>query len=204
MISQVNFNFIISDPEVFCSFCTDSSKDEYKLTKLGPFYGPVKKGNKLFYFHELCALWAPNVYLDDNNKLKNLQKEITRSKQLFCSACGLRGSAIGCYVKGCKNVYHYLCAKSFGCLLDNQKYIIHCPDHIELCDPDLVERKREIDNDSFYSNCICVVCNSGYDEDKIIVCDKCDCGVHTYCNEPEVREDPISVKNFVCFKCQIA
>ena len=102
---QVIYFYLKLDPEVFCGFCGDSCLEEYKLLKLGPFYGPVKKGNNKFYFHELCAIWTPAIYLDDNGKLKNVHKEIKRSRKLFCSYCGLRGAGLGCSNNNCKNNY---------------------------------------------------------------------------------------------------
>ena len=44
----------------------------------------------------MCAIWSPAVYLDENNKLHNLKKEIKRSKRLICSFCGFFGAGLGC------------------------------------------------------------------------------------------------------------
>ena len=51
-----------------CCFCGAMSSEETLREKLGPVYGPIRvKGHKIFV-HELCAIWTPEVYLDDKNK----------------------------------------------------------------------------------------------------------------------------------------
>jgi hypothetical protein len=175
------------------------------LLKVGPFYGPVKKACKQYFFHELCVIWSPKVYLDDNDKLKNVQSEITRGRKTYCYYCGMLGATIGCYIKACKNIYHYLCAKSLGCFLNDQDYIIFCPDHLHKSNcKDLIipaPKKNFESNIDNLSNMVCMICKSGQDEAKILLCDKCDCGVHTYCNEPEILEPPESIDTYICPDC---
>lgn len=195
-------NFI--DPEVQCAFCSESSKDEYKLKKLGPFYGPVKKGGHTYYFHELCALWSPDIHLTESGKLKNLHKDIKRSKACFCAYCSRRGGGLKCNIKKCDNSYHVLCAKSEGCLFDDQNYNIYCPEHKNSLNPEIMEKIFVPDDAaSDYSDMVCFVCKSGLDEDKILICDNRTCGkgVHTYCNVPEILEIPGDEEMFFCFNC---
>lgn len=53
---------------------------------------------------------APNVYFLDDNAI-NLEAEISRSRRIKCSLCGLRGAALGCYDKSCRRSFHVPCAK---------------------------------------------------------------------------------------------
>jgi len=50
----------------------------------------------------------------------NLDVELTRSRRISCSCCGLKGAALGCYNKSCKNSFHVTCAKLIPeCRWDN-------------------------------------------------------------------------------------
>ena len=42
--------------------------------------------------------------------VKNLKAEVARGAKLKCSKCGLKGAALGCYVKTCRRTYHVPCA----------------------------------------------------------------------------------------------
>lgn len=64
--------------EIKCDFCHQNGS-EIKLI-VGPLYGPFTK-NK-FHVHEMCALWMPGIYLDENNRFKNLKKEIQRCNKV--------------------------------------------------------------------------------------------------------------------------
>jgi hypothetical protein len=190
-----------SNPEVPCIFCGCKSKDEYMLQKLGPFYGPVKKGAKKYFFHELCAIWTSDIYMDENNKLKNVTKEIKRTRQLSCTFCGERGAGLGC--QACKASYHYLCARSDLCYINKQKFSMYCKYH--------KDQIKDEDEDFFitkdmepegWSDDLCMECKSGYDEDKILICDGCGNGIHTYCNVPEILEiNHDENHKFYCYKC---
>lgn len=41
----------------------------------------------------------------------NLEAELTRSRRIKCSCCGLKGAALGCYHKSCRKSFHVPCAK---------------------------------------------------------------------------------------------
>ncbi|KAE8669308.1 hypothetical protein F3Y22_tig00112249pilonHSYRG00229 [Hibiscus syriacus] len=57
----------------------------------------------------MVALRAPNVYFE-NDKAINLDAELSRSRKIKCSCCGLKGAALGCFEKSCKS-FHVPCAK---------------------------------------------------------------------------------------------
>jgi hypothetical protein len=189
-----------SNPEVFCAFCGDSSKDNYKLQKLGPYYGPVKKGSKRHFFHELCALWSPAIFLDEYGRLQKVAEEIERSRKFICTYCGEKGAGLGCHAKKCKTTYHYLCAKSDGCYLNDQKYNMYCSGHKDQIALEELDNfvTKEIEPEG-YSDLLCIECKSGLDEDKILICDLCSFGIHTYCHTPEILEIP--KEEFHCYKC---
>jgi len=52
---------------------------------------------------------APQVYFVGET-VKNLKAELARGAKLKCSKCGLKGAALGCYLKSCKRSYHAPCA----------------------------------------------------------------------------------------------
>jgi BRCA1-associated RING domain protein 1 len=95
--------------------------------------------------HELCAIWTPEVFLDDNNRFKNMAKALKRCKKLKCTFCGDLGAGLGCLNKDCKNTFHFLCAKTAACLLVGSRFIIFCPEH-RLTDATEEEKKEEDDD----------------------------------------------------------
>ncbi len=63
---------IVAEYEV-CAFCRGPSDSEDLRIKCGPMYGPIKVGvTGSAYVHELCALWTPEIFLNEKNKFKNL------------------------------------------------------------------------------------------------------------------------------------
>jgi len=50
----------------------------------------------------MCAIFTPRVYLDENNKLKNMFPEIIRCNKMVCNFCGFLGGGLGCCIPGCK------------------------------------------------------------------------------------------------------
>ena len=94
-----------------CVFCRCASNDEELRVKCGPVYGPIKikqagvSGNA--FVHELCALWTPEIFLDEKNKFRNLGKGIKRCGKIKCSICREKGGGLGCFIKDCHKSYHY-------------------------------------------------------------------------------------------------
>lgn len=46
---------------------------------------------------------------------------------------------------------------------------------------------------------ICQICNCDTNEDKLLLCDNCDCGSHTYCFKPVIKTIPEG--DWYCFMC---
>jgi len=162
----------ILDKEVYCEFCSYSSKNKEILQKCGPIYGPFKDCTKYYYLHENCAIWSPKIHMDSNNYFKNVKKEIKRSKQIHCSYCGKRGGGIGCSGDNnkCIKTYHYLCAKLDTCVLDNINYLVYCKKHHK----EIYETANNTkDNYIIYEDNqdakYCQECKSGLDEDKLLL-----------------------------------
>lgn len=68
------------EDEVDCAFCKRSSADEGLRERAGPVY-IVKLNKKILYMHEYCAIWVPEIYLDDDNKLKSLSEGLERANK---------------------------------------------------------------------------------------------------------------------------
>jgi hypothetical protein len=203
MVNKLNMNIYntLIEPEVFCCFCNYSSLDKDMIIKVGHFYGPLHDKQKRYYFHHLCAIWREDTELDENNNLKGLLKGIKESKRLKCTYCGEYGAIMGCTNKKCYKIYHYLCAKSDDCHLNKLNYQCYCKDHKKVIVEEeintYIEEKPKKDINDQY----CIICRSGSDEDKTLVCDSCEEVIHTYCCTPEIIDMPGPDDDFFCFIC---
>ncbi|CAI8590892.1 unnamed protein product [Vicia faba] len=117
-----------------CAFCLSSEESEASGTIVHYFDGkPVtadyEGGSKVIHCHKNCTEWAPNVYFEDDNA-RNLEAEISRSRRIKCSFCGLKGAALGCYEKSCRKSFHVTCAKlTPECRWDMENFVMLCPLH---------------------------------------------------------------------------
>ncbi|KAK9055985.1 hypothetical protein SSX86_027072 [Deinandra increscens subsp. villosa] len=100
--------------------------------------------------HRNCTEWAPNVYFEDDIAV-NLEAELTRSKRIKCSCCGLKGAALGCYEKSCRKSFHFTCAKlTPQCRWDDDNFVMLCPLHAsqklpnETCGSQLKVKKKYV------------------------------------------------------------
>jgi len=185
---------IISDKIEKCAFCKGDSTEVDRRTKCGPLYGPIKvKKHSSIFLHELCAIWTPEIYLDDNNKLKGLFQAIDRCSETKCSFCGLRGAGLGCFIEKCPHTYHYLCAKIVESLFVNSKFRIYCPDHKETAPQEDKDEENEMqDEDGPDANhYICCICEEDLDDNIILVCDQCQKGYHYNCHQPQVSDQKL-------------
>ncbi|CAH8275903.1 unnamed protein product [Arabidopsis lyrata] len=115
-----------------CAFCqssedTEASGEMAHYNRGEPVSADFNGGSKVIHVHKNCAEWAPNVYFN-NLTVVNLDVELTRSRRISCSCCGLKGAALGCYNKSCKNSFHVTCAKLMPeCRWDNENFVMLCP-----------------------------------------------------------------------------
>ncbi|GLT42278.1 hypothetical protein SLA2020_162890 [Shorea laevis] len=119
-----------------CGFCQSSRVSEVT----GPMLhyvngtgisvtGDEANRSNVIHVHSSCIEWAPQVYYAGES-VKNLKAELARGSKLKCSRCGLKGAALGCYVKSCKRSYHVPCAKEIPkCRWDFDDFLLLCPSH---------------------------------------------------------------------------
>ncbi|KAF8096142.1 hypothetical protein N665_0317s0048 [Sinapis alba] len=118
--------------ELTCAFChssedTEASGEMAHYHRGEPVSADFSDGSKVIHVHKNCAEWAPNVYFN-NLTAVNLDAELTRSRRITCSFCGLKGAALGCYNPSCKSSFHVTCAKQMPkCRWDNKNFVMLCP-----------------------------------------------------------------------------
>ncbi|CAO2823376.1 unnamed protein product [Amaranthus hypochondriacus] len=118
---------------VKCAFChsTKESEDSGQMVHYSegrPVAASHVEG-LIIHSHKNCTEWAPNVYFEDNIAV-NLEQELTRSRKIKCSLCGVKGAALGCYEKSCRKSFHVPCAKKLKeCRWDTDHFVILCPHH---------------------------------------------------------------------------
>lgn len=99
------------EPIEYCCFCQGMNSDAELELNCGPMYGPVKVKKERVYFHEMCALWTPELYLEDStNKVKGLKEALSRCGKIKCTYCGEPGGGLGCMIESCDRSFHYLCS----------------------------------------------------------------------------------------------
>lgn len=176
------------DPEFeICAFCEGKSNDLEMLKILGPVYGPFDQDGKYVFTHEKCALYFNQIFLDESNRLKNVEQGVEKAKDSKCCVCSKNGAGLRCHNKTCKKTFHYSCALSQECVLDNQKYVTYCKKHSS-------NRVFNVDPDDY-----CTSCYSKMDSHLIVKCSKCNISYHVYCYEPKMTEKP--VESWECSKC---
>ncbi|XP_062080026.1 BRCA1-associated RING domain protein 1 [Humulus lupulus] len=117
-----------------CVFCHSSKITEdtgsmlhYSNEKL--VIGHEASFPNVIHVHKVCIDWAPQVFYEDDIA-KNLNEEVARGAKLKCSACGLKGAALGCYVRTCRKSYHVPCAMRISkCRWNHEQYLVLCPAH---------------------------------------------------------------------------
>lgn len=178
-----------SKDDVSCALCGISSNKINDDKKLGPLYGPFQMSKKMFYIHEMCAMYSPNIYINKDNQLQNVCYQISKSKKLNCFLCKNSGASVICCTRSCKKIYHYFCGKQDGCHFDNQTFDVNCSDHMQ----------DKVYGEDLNSDILCVVCRSGLDEDLLLLCSDCGKAYHTYCHKPKLSTIP--EKEWNCKEC---
>ena len=203
--------------KIICSICHTSSMDNHYIQRLGKIYGPFKYSNKKYYGHFLCILWLPNVYINNEGKLKNVETEIYRANKEKCSYCNIRGAGLGCLLitEGkCKNTFHYLCAFAAGCNVNKTSYELLCYKHKnkyqfhqylnykndkKINDNNCIEKKNILNCDICQMSCI----------ERFINCTKCKRNYHWECigynpnNKIIINDDENDneEENYICLNC---
>jgi len=114
-----------------CTLCHQRPYHYY----LGDLYGPYqidasKDDDKLneIWMHESCAVWTPNIYMD-NNTLCGLDDAVISSLELVCSECKENGASLICSRHACNQKFHYHCAVQSKCKFNEENFTILCNKH---------------------------------------------------------------------------
>ncbi|CAM0903821.1 unnamed protein product [Alopecurus aequalis] len=117
-----------------CEFCHSSEITECAGPLLHYLNGEPMKDDQawksnVLHVHEKCIEWAPQAFFD-GDIVKNLENELARSSKIKCGVCGLKGAALGCLVRSCRQSFHFPCAHGIpGCRWDEEKFVMLCPSH---------------------------------------------------------------------------
>ncbi|KAI3455958.1 hypothetical protein Pfo_012621 [Paulownia fortunei] len=119
---------------IHCAFCQSSEESEASGIMVHYLKGKLVADNHnarttAVHVHKNCTEWAPNVYFEDDNVI-NLETELSRSRRIRCSCCGIKGAALGCYEKSCRKSFHVPCARlTPECRWDCENFVMLCPIH---------------------------------------------------------------------------
>ncbi|XP_026388222.1 BRCA1-associated RING domain protein 1-like isoform X4 [Papaver somniferum] len=133
-IEEVVPESIERDSAFICAFC-QTSKVSTNSGSILHFANRKEveedeaSGPNVVHVHQKCIELAPRVYYA-GEIVMNLEKELARSSKLKCSCCGLKGAALGCFKRSCKNTYHAPCALGTSdCRWDDEGHRMLCPTH---------------------------------------------------------------------------
>ncbi|CAL8264812.1 unnamed protein product [Gadus morhua 'NCC'] len=83
---------------------------------------------KEWWVHEDCGVWSTGVFLV-RGRLYGLKEAARGTRDVVCCECHESGAIMGCFQKGCSLNYHYRCAISSGCLLNEENFSMKCSQH---------------------------------------------------------------------------
>ncbi|KAG5268701.1 hypothetical protein AALO_G00215440 [Alosa alosa] len=163
--------------------------------------------------HLRCAAWSDGVCRTEGQVLLYVDKAIDSGSTEFCAYCKRLGASIKCCEGGCCRSYHFPCAAAAGTFQDCKRYTLLCPDHLEQalhrCDTHGTTRAcLEVAATPLKRagwqcpDCkVCLACRNPGDDNKMLVCDMCDKGYHTYCLQPVM--DSIPTGGWRCQNCRV-
>jgi len=120
-------------PNTRCGLCPQITRTGGILPS--PLMGPYRlpSTTRLIFIHEICALWAPEVYCDENGgTLRNVLQAYRRGRHMRCSSCGSLGATVGCQVSSCSKVFHFLCLQRGRCTFVQTSYAAWCSRHASI------------------------------------------------------------------------
>ncbi|KAJ0967536.1 hypothetical protein J5N97_024453 [Dioscorea zingiberensis] len=125
--------YAATEASVKCVFCHSLKITEASGEMLHYLNGiPVDENHPspdVLHVHQQCIEWAPQIYFAGDTAM-NVEAELARAAKIKCSSCGLKGAALGCYVKSCRRSFHVPCAFEIsGCRRDYEKFLLLCPAH---------------------------------------------------------------------------
>ena len=91
--------------------------------------------------HIMCAIWIPQTCVQNNETMcpiVGIDRVPQETWQMRCDFCRCEGACIRCGEAGCARVFHPVCARSNGCVMDigegdrgEIEYRATCPQHSE-------------------------------------------------------------------------
>jgi len=120
-------------PSNRCGLCPQITRTGGILPS--PLMGPYRlpSTTRLIFIHEICALWAPEVYCDKNGgTMRNVLQAYRRGLHMRCSSCGSLGATVGCNVSSCSKVFHFFCLQCGRCAFVQASYAAWCNRHASI------------------------------------------------------------------------
>lgn len=101
--------------------------------------GAFKSTDDARWAHIMCAIWIPQTCVENNETMcpiVGIDRVPPETWQLTCDFCLCQGACIRCSEPGCSHVFHPVCARSNGCIMDigecdrgEIEYRATCPQH---------------------------------------------------------------------------
>ncbi|CAG8483872.1 43912_t:CDS:10 [Gigaspora margarita] len=151
-----------------CGFCNDDDGQQ-----LGGFIGPqpfvtntyTRHGErqKIFWAHDACAKYSPEVFVSKSNEWYNVTLAWKRGRSMKCGKCKERGATIGCFEPKCTKSFHLPCTDKPLSHFE-MGVIFYCPTH------ESRYLKKEMYNEIYR----CDVCSCELQADKWWTCKPCE------------------------------
>jgi hypothetical protein len=103
--------------------------------------GAFKTTDDSRWAHIMCAIWIPQTCVQNNETMcpiVGIDRVPQETWQMRCDFCQCQGACIRCSEPGCAHVFHPVCARSNGCVMDigegergEIEYRATCPQHSE-------------------------------------------------------------------------
>ncbi|GLT52184.1 hypothetical protein SLA2020_255370 [Shorea laevis] len=156
---------------IHCVFCHSSEENEAEgemvhYLNVKPVAQYCSGGSMVIHSHKNCTEWAPDVYFQNDTAI-NLGAELSRSRRIKCSCCGLKGAALGCYEKSCHKSFHVPYAKLMSqCQWVTENFVMLCLLHVSSKLPNEVSesqerRKKHMSKEQLQNQCNQVAIKNG-------------------------------------------
>ncbi|KPI90750.1 hypothetical protein ABL78_0186 [Leptomonas seymouri] len=108
-----------------CVFCAHSLEAKRHQQRAPPLLSP-----KGYSFHLACALWCPEVCMEEASwSLQGIAEAVQRARKIKCALCRQPGAAVGCVVPTCQLSFHLPCAVKARVWMHKEQFVLRCPVH---------------------------------------------------------------------------
>eukprot|EP00742_Colponemidia_sp_Colp-10_P008067 GILJ01008705.1.p1 GENE.GILJ01008705.1~~GILJ01008705.1.p1 ORF type:complete len:404 (-),score=75.78 GILJ01008705.1:593-1639(-) len=184
--------------------------------------GALRQSPDKRWVHVACTYWTPEAHFKDLKHLsKPILSDIPKERwRLSCSACKKKGACVQCLHPHCYEPFHAMCAQTNGWYFDHfekgeyLEWRFFCGKHdprrkktvprkATKQQPKIAAAAVEEEGDESYDHLDypCVVCDKRNDEDKMVLCDRCDKGYHIFCLTPPLSTIP-ETEHWYCKACE--